>query len=195
MRKGAAAVEFALTLAVIWIPLLLGVGDGCYFLLTSEKVDRIAYSVTDIVTQYQTITKAELNDIMLGAVQLMEPVAFNPATMGTKKEDGSYVVATGYIVVTSVYQDPTLGTVVKWQYSHPAVGNGITTPTSRVGLSAANSPATLPNGLTLNSKDNVIITEVFFTFEPMFFDSFLSQVIYREAVYKPRLSPLITPPT
>jgi len=53
----------------------------------------------------------------------------------------------------------------------------------------------LPVGLTLNNQDNVIITEVFFTFAPLFLDQFISRVVYRQAVYKPRLSPLITPPT
>jgi len=194
-QRGAAALEFALTLSLFWIPLLLGIADGSYYLLITEKVDRIAYSVTDIVTQYQTITKSDLNDIMLAAGQLMEPISFNPSDLGTKDADGSYPSATGYIIVTSVYQDPSDGTIVKWQYSYPPSGNGVSIPTSTVGSSTAGSRATLPEGLTLNSQDNVIITEVFYTFSPLFLDNFLTRVIYRQAVYKPRLCPLVTPPT
>jgi Flp pilus assembly protein TadG len=202
-RQGIAALEFALTLS-LWTMLLLGVADGSYYLLINERVDRIAYTVTDVVTQYQTntanqdstLTLTKLGDIMLAAGQLMQPLAFNPATLGVKDNGtGRYPTATGYIVVTSVYQDPTQGAVVKWQYSYPPAGNGVTVPASNVGSTPANSAAVLPNGLTLNSQENVIVTEVFFTFAPLFVDPFGSKVVYRESVYKPRLSPLVTPPT
>jgi Flp pilus assembly protein TadG len=194
-RKGIAAVEFALTLS-IWMTLLLGIVDGSYYLLINERIDRIAYSVTDIVTQFQTITRANLNDIMLGAGQLMKPMGFNSTSLGTADpETGIYPAATGYIIVTSVYQDPSLGAVVKWQYSYPPSGNGVSVPASHVGSSTINSTAVLPEGLTLNNQDNIIITEVYYTFTPLFLDQFLSRIIYRQAVYKPRLSPLVTPPT
>jgi Flp pilus assembly protein TadG len=192
--RGVAAVEFALMLS-IWITLLLGVVDGSYYLLVNERVDRIAYTVTDIVTQYQKITLASLSDIMLSAGQLMEPLSFNPATLGSADANGRYPPATGYIILTSVFQDPVNGPIIKWQYTYPPAGNGVTVPVSHIGSSATDSPAVLPVGLTLNSQDNVIITEVFFTFSPLFLDEFVSRIIYRQAVYKPRLSPLITPPT
>jgi len=93
--RGVAAVEFALMLS-IWTTLLLGVIDGSYYLLVNERVDRIAYSVTDIVAQHQKITLANLNDLMLGAMQLMEPLSFNPATLGTPDGEGNYPAATLY---------------------------------------------------------------------------------------------------
>jgi len=194
-RRGAAALEFALTLSLFWVPLLLGIADGSYYLLITERVDRIAYTVTDIVTQYQTITKSDLNDIMLAAGQLMEPVSFNPSNLGVTDESGNTTSATGYIIVTSVYQDPSDGTIVKWQYTYPPSGAGVSMPPSAVGSSTSGSKATLPEGLTLNSQDNIIITEVFYSFSPLFLDQFLSRVVYRQAVYKPRLCPLVTPPT
>jgi hypothetical protein len=125
----------------------------------------------------------------------MKPLSFNPTSLGTPDGEGNYPAATGYIIVTSVYQDPVHGPLVKWQYTHPPAGNGVTMPASRIGSSAVDSPAVLPSGLTLNSQDNIIISEVYFTFSPLFMDDFISKVIYRQAVYKPRLSPLITPPT
>jgi Flp pilus assembly protein TadG len=174
-RKGVAAVEFALTLP-IWATLLLGSADGSYCLLVNEKTDRIAYTVTDIVTQYQSITKAQLNDILLAAGQLMQPFAFG---------------ANGLVIVTSVYQPSSGGPVVEWQYT----GGGTLTQGSKIG--ATNGTAMLPNGLTLNAGDNVIISEVFYKFTPMFVSEklFSASNIYRVAVYKPRLSPLVTPPT
>jgi len=174
-QKGVAAVEFALALPV-WITMLLGASDGSYFLLVNEKTDRIAYSVTDIVSQYQTITKANLNDIILAAGQLMQPFAFG---------------AHGVVIVSSVFQPSTGSPVVEWQYS----GGGTLTKTSKIGVT--NGSAVLPNGLTLNANDNVIISEVYYNFTPMFLSAnlFNAGTVYRVAVYKPRLSPLVTPPT
>jgi len=174
-RKGVAAIEFALTLP-IWVAMLLGASDGTYCLLVNEKADRIAYSVTDIVSQYQTITIANLKDIVLAAGQLMEPFAF-----GTN----------GVVIVTSVFQPATGSPIVEWQYS----GGGSLTKTSKIGTTGG--AAALPNGLTLNANDNVIISEVFYNFTPIFInaDAFNAGLVYRVAMYKPRLSPLVTPPT
>lgn len=194
-KRGVAAVEFALTLS-LWMVLLLGIADGSYFLLVNERVDRIAYTVNDIVTQYdKTPSPSQFADIMLAAEQLMSPMSFNPSDLGTQNEEtGDYPAATGYIIVTSVYEDPTEGAIVEWQYSYPPPNNGVTLPTSLVGTSATGSPATLPAGLTLNDQENVIITEVYYTFKPLFVDQFLSKVISRLVVYKPRLSQLVDPP-
>ncbi|MDE1900498.1 MAG: pilus assembly protein [Alphaproteobacteria bacterium] len=174
-RRGVAAVEFALTLP-IWTALILGASGGTYALLVSERCDRIAYTVTDVVTQYQTITLADLSDIVQAAGQLMSPIAFG---------------ASGMVIVTSVYQPSTGQPVVEWQYQ----GGGTLTAVSRIGTTGG--VATLPNGLTLNAGDNVIISEVFYNFTPLFPSSGLFDIgqIYRTAIYKPRLSPLVTPPT
>lgn len=170
-----AAVEFALTLP-LWIVLLLGVSDGAYCLLVNEKADRIAYSVTDIVTQYQTITQANLSDISLAASQLMQPFPFS---------------SKGVIIVSSVYKPAGQSPYICWQYT----GGGTLNQGSAIG-SVGGSPK-LPNGLTLNDNDNVIITEVYYAFTPIFINAGLlsSNTVYRTAIYKPRLSPLITTPS
>lgn len=174
-RRGVAAVEFALTLP-IWITLLLGMSDGCYCLIVNERTDRIAYTTANIVTQYQTITLANLADIVQAGSQLMNPFTFG---------------ASGVIIITSVYQPQTGNPVIEWQYT----GGGTLGKGSQIGTTGG-TPA-LPNGLVLNPTDNVIISEVYYQFTPMFVSEglFSSGTVYRVAVYKPRLSPLTTPPT
>jgi hypothetical protein len=174
-RRGVAAVEFALTLP-IWITLLLGAGDGTYCLLVNEKTDRIAYTVTDIVSQYQNISVANLADIVQAGGQLMQPFSF---------------ATTGLIIITSAYKPSGKAPIICWQYK----GGGALVRTSGIG-SAGGSP-NLPNGLVLNDNDNVIISEVFYTFQPLFLSDMMFPAgdIYRTAVYKPRLSPLIASPT
>lgn len=173
-QRGIAAAEFALTLP-IWITLLLGAADGTYCTLVNEKADRIAYSVTDIVSQYQTITIANLSDIIQASGQLMQPFPFG---------------VNGLVIVSSVYKPAGQTPYICWQYS----GGGSLTQTSRIGTTGG--APTLPNGLTLNDNDNVIISEVYYNFTPMFVSAklFNAGLVYRVAIYKPRLSPLITPP-
>lgn len=189
LRRGVAAVEFALTLP-IWLALLVGTSDMTYFLLVNERTDRIAYSVTDIVTQYSTLTIANLKDIFTAAPQLMKPIAF-----GSK----------GVVIVTSVYKATGGVPRICWQYNSSISGtsSGSLVRGSKVGTKNAATDcklgalATLPHGLVINDNDNIIISEVFYRFDPLFVSAgFLAaQDIYRVAIYKPRLSPLIKIPT
>ncbi len=174
-EKGSVAIEFALALP-IWIVLLLGSSDASFLLILSQRVDRIAYSVTDIVTQSEMITLNDLDNIMLAAGQLMEPFPF---------------AAQGIVVVSSVYKPVGQATKISWQYA----GGGSLLRASKMGV--VGSTPVLPNGLTLNDNDNVIIAEVYYAFTPLFINAGIlsAKDLYRVAIYKPRLSPLITPPT
>jgi hypothetical protein len=97
----------------------------------------------------------------------------------------------GLVIVSSIYKPPGQTAVIEWQYA----GGGTLTKTSQIGVTGG-APL-LPNGLTLNDNDNVIISEAYYNFTPLFLnaDSFLAGTVYRVAIYKPRLSPLINPPT
>lgn len=174
-ERGLAAVELALTIP-LWTTLLLGAGDATYFLLINEKCDRIAYTVTDIVTQYQTVSLANLNDIILSASQIMQPYGFGN---------------NGTVIVSSIYKPIGQTPVIKWQYT----GGGTLIKSSVIGVTGG--APTLPTGLTLNDNDNVIISEVFYKFTPLFLSAglFGNSSLYRIAVYKPRISLLINTPT
>ncbi len=174
LRRGIAAVELALTMP-IWIAIFLGCADAAYMMLVSQRADRIAYGVTDIVTQSKTVTKADLDNILLAAGQLMNPFEF-----GDK----------GIVILTSLYKPAGQATQISWQHS----GGGGLARESKIGKFGL--PPTMPPNLTLNDQENVIVAEVYYAFKPMFINaSILSEGdFYRVAIYKPRLSPLITPP-
>lgn len=174
-RRGMAALEFALALP-IWMTLLLGCADGAYMMLVDQRVDRIAYTVTDIVTQSETVSKADLDNILLAAGQLMQPFTFG---------------AQGVVIITSLYKPAGQATQISWQYS----GGGTLGRNSKIGVFG--QPPRMPGGLVLNDNENVIVAEVYYVFTPMFVNAGLltSGDVYRVAIYKPRLSPLITPPT
>ncbi|MGE0109843.1 MAG: TadE/TadG family type IV pilus assembly protein [Bdellovibrionales bacterium] len=174
-EKGAVAVEFALTLP-IWVTILLGSTDAAYMMVLSQRVDRIAYSVTDIVTQSETVTIADLDNILIAASQLMQPFTFG---------------ADGIVIITSVYKPAGQPMKITWQHT----GGGSLARGSKIG-STGDIP-NMPNGLTLSDNENVIISEVYYYHRPLFVNAgiFAEKDVYRVAIYKPRLSPLITPPT
>lgn len=173
-QKGIAAVEFALVLPV-FMALLIGGTETTFLLMQSERVDRIAYSVTDIITQSETLTKTDLDTTFLAAAQLMQPFDFN---------------ANGVVIVSSVYK-PSGGTAtIKWQYA----GGGALARASKIGY-VGQTPS-LPDNMSLNDNDNVIVSEVYYAYKPLFVNAgyLAAHDLYHVAVYKPRLSPLISTP-
>ncbi len=175
-REGIAALEFALNL-----PLLLILGFGGFelsrYLLIQQKTDKIAYIVADVIAQStsSTLSNAQITQILTAAAQVMQPIPFG---------------ADGFVIVNSVTKTGTAAPKVSWQRT----GGGTMTRPSIVGQ--PNGTATLPGGITLVDKDNVIVVEVFYRYTPMFGGSYVaSQQLYRNAIYKPRLGALTTSPT
>lgn len=174
-ESGIAAIEFALMLPVL-LTLFLGGFEMSRYVLIHQKAEKVAYTVTDVTTQFDSVTNAELAQVLTAATQLMLPYTFG---------------ADGVVIITSVYQSGTVNPpVVKWRYT----GGGTLARTSQIG--SVNGYATLPQNLTLNDKDNVIVAEVYYRFRPVFASRVLATSdIYKTAVYKPRLGVLTTPPT
>lgn len=172
-ERGIAATEFALLLPAL-LALVLGVYEISRYILLHQKLERVAYTVADVTGQQTAVTAAGLNDIMAAAIKIMDPYEFPD---------------NGVIILTSVYQDPDGGPVVRWQYK----GGGTLDRESRIG--AAGDEAELPAGFTLNDSDNVIFSEVFYSYIPDFDEEyFASRENYKYAVFKPRLGALTTAP-
>lgn len=173
-QRGVAAVELALVFPMLLI-LLLGGLDLTRYMLFHQKTERVAFSVADMVAQSSAVTKVQMDDIVLAAGQIMRPFSFT---------------AEGVVIVSSVYKDPAQSfPTIRWQYS----GGGTLARSSKIGI--LNGTPTLPNGLTLNDKDNVIIAETYYLFSPTFNSGYTPQSdIYKIAIYKPRLGALLSLP-
>ncbi len=173
-QRGVAAVELALVFPILLI-LFLGGMDMTRYMLYHQKVERITFSIADIVSQSSSVTKLQMDDIVMAAAQIMQPFTFG---------------SNGVVIVTSVYKDPAQTyPTIRWQYT----GGGSLARTSKIGI--VNGTPALPNGLTLNDKDNVIITETYFVFAPTFNSGVVTAGdLYKVAVYKPRLGALLSLP-
>ncbi len=172
-EQGIAAVEFALVLPFL-VLLFLGGFEVNRYILMHQKVEKVAYTLADVVAQSTSITTAQLNQVYTAAEQIMLPYSFG---------------ADGVVIVSSIYKSGTSSPVIRWSYR----GGGTLDRSSMIGT--VNGVATLPPGLILNDKDNIIISEVFYVYRPVLTGTLIGVTdIYKTALFKPRLGALLTAP-
>ncbi|MGD9538745.1 MAG: TadE/TadG family type IV pilus assembly protein [Alphaproteobacteria bacterium] len=173
-RRGIAAVEFAIALPIL-TTLFFGCLEVTMNILASEKVEKLAATSADVIAQSEVATLNGLDQLLVATTEIMEPFDFG---------------SDGVVIITSVYRGVDQPYAkVNWRHS----GGGGLAATSELGT--VGQQANLPDGFTLNERENVIVAEVFYQYQPMFpgvlFDE---RTIYRKALFKPRLSALTTPP-
>lgn len=170
-REGVAALEFAL-ISPFLLMMFLGMFEVSRYILIHQKVEKTAFSISDIVAQAETMTTAQLNQIFTATQDLMAPYSFN---------------TNGVVIVTSISKSPNNPPTVLWQ----SAGGGSLMASSQLGN--AGQTATLPTGFTMDDYENVIIAEVFYNFVPVTVQGMLaSNQIYKMATYRPRLGALTT---
>lgn len=176
-NRGVAAIEFALLLPML-IALLIGCLEVTFKIWSTQKAEKLAVTLSDVVAQSTAVSNSDLQSLIGAVDKIMDPFAF-----GANE---------GKIIISSLYvpQDEEEATV-NWQCSFPSSGG--LSATSEFGVKGAD--ADLPTGFTLAEKDNVIVTEIFYKYTPiapgLLFDE---SIVYRRALFKPRLALLITDP-
>lgn len=175
-EEGLAYLEFAICIPFL-LALLMGSVEVTRYILIAQKVEKVAVTLSDVVAQSSTISTSDLNNIIFAAAQVMKPYQFD---------------SNAYVIITSVKQtgapSGTNPPRVNWQY----VGGGTWTQNSLIGTPG--NAATLPTGFSLNDKDNVIIAEVFYNYQPIILNNgeIMGGAIYKLGLYKPRLGDLST---
>ncbi|MSO75262.1 MAG: hypothetical protein EXQ99_09045 [Alphaproteobacteria bacterium] len=119
---------------------------------------------------------AGLNQLLSATTEVMVPFDFG---------------ADGFVIITSIYRAAgSTQSLVKWRYS----GGGQFVAASK--LSNVGAVATLPSGFVLTERENVIVAEVYYRYQPMFPGVLFDETtLYRRALFKPRLGVLSTAPT
>lgn len=173
-ERGLAALEFAMV-APFMIILLLGGFELSRFLLVQQKAEKTAFSIADVTAQYAPDEGPDIDEVFAAVDHIMKPHSFQ---------------ADGLVILTSVFnEEGSEQTKVRWQCDN----GGALQETSRIG--DVDDAAHLPADFLLDDKDNVIITEVFYRFRPLFSTIFTQPfVIYRTAMFRPRLGALTSTP-
>lgn len=170
--RGSLFIEAGIVIPVLVIMTLGGVEIARYALL-QQKLDRLAMTTSDMVSQSETISIPELDAILTASSSIMKPFAFG---------------SDGVVIISSVSATGALPPKVDWQRSG---GGTMTGMVSQLGV--ANQNATLPAGFLVKSTENAIFAETYYQFTPMFLSSLISPgLIYHRAVFRPRQSPLTT---
>ena len=173
--QGLAVMEFAFALPVL-IVILLGCFDAARFVLINQKMARVAAQSADLVAQLDVVTEAEIDDLFVAAEATAQPFPLDTE---------------GKVIISSVFRPYSPGTAVPsivWQ----RITDGTMVATSHMGPQGQSNPA-LPEGFTLRNGENAIVAEVFFQYDPVFFDAvFTSRVLYHTSYNRPRLQNLNT---
>jgi Flp pilus assembly protein TadG len=168
-RAGNVAVEFALAAPVL-IMMMLASAELARFVILHQKMDRVATTISDLVSRAETINESELEDIFTAASEVAYP--FDLADLGV-------------VIVSSVTNPDGNGPIVAWQRS----GGGSYSGTSQVGTEG--DDATLTGDFEVREGETAIISEVYFDFAPFISELIVApQVVYRTAHHRPRLGTL-----
>lgn len=176
-QGGLAYLEFAIALPFM-MALLMGAIEVSRYIIIAQKVEKTCFTLSDVISQGKTIATTDLDNMIYASSQVMLPY-----TMG----------ANGFVIVSSVKQTGAYSAgnpaKVDWQYVSSGV-NGSWTQPSQVGQ--IGGTATLPSAMTLNDKDNVIVTEIFYSYRPLITTNGVisAATIYKSSVFKPRLGDL-----
>ncbi|MDJ0608471.1 MAG: pilus assembly protein [Kiloniellales bacterium] len=169
-ESGVAIVDFALV-APFLVFLFMGGVEISRFALLNQKLSRVATNASDLVSQSEFLTEDDMEQVFIATQFSLQPFALG--------DDGVVILSS-----VSTEDEPT-DPRVNWQRS----GGGTGSFSSRVG--SPGGPADLPFGYEMKANRNIIVSEVYFDFEPLFFGGVTSpKELAHFAIYRPRLGAL-----
>ncbi|SKA36359.1 TadE/TadG family type IV pilus assembly protein [Consotaella salsifontis] len=174
-RTGVAAVEMALATPLLMV-MLGGTVEVTRVISVHYEVAQMTNTVSDAVARYE-------NGIDASVINALFSVSSDIVGTSDFKDNG-------YVVLSSVARAKgAKDAKVAWQCK----GGGALVSPSAIGK--IGQIATLPNGLTIDEDDNVIVAEVFYKYRPILTWLPISEsVVYKTAVFRPRLGSLTTAP-
>jgi Flp pilus assembly protein TadG len=175
-ERGVTAIEFALVLPVVLL-ILLGCFEVPRFVLICQRIARTSSGVADLVAQAdEPITANQMNDIFTAAKIMMQPYD---------------IVANGRIYVSSINNPSGNGVTLTWQKNN----GGTVSTASKLGLAGSNPSSKIPATLVPGSNEEVLASEVYFNYTPVFSNLIYSgSQLYLIAYTRPRNKNLMTSP-
>lgn len=183
-ESGVSAIEFALILPFL-VMLLLGAIEITRLIVIHHKLDKISHSMADLVARGETVDKATLDSLTDAAVQIFRPFTFDAAT----------IVFTSVINGSDPENCKDVPNCVAWQYSKASTG---TPSASSVAAPGGPGSSANLNDYFLAPGEDVIVSEVFYSYQPLFEISSLylpagigtESTLYKFSMYRPRLNAL-----
>lgn len=165
-NKGAALAEMVIMFP-LFVTLLSGIFELAFYVFINNKVVRAAGVIGDMASR-QNLTSAALTGLMNTANTVFQPFDFS---------------ASGKVVVSQVRNSKLSTSVgdmrISWQQS---INGGA----SKFG-STGSAPSNLPGGIVVVENQTMIITEVYYIYNPLIFKALISQrQLYASSVYAPR---------
>ncbi len=194
--QAVAIIEFALILPLLII-VLWGVVEASRFVIINQKLVKATSTMADLVTQGDTLCVSgnQMSTVFYQAAQQV----MKPFEAGNSNFSAIFTSAASTTLMG--LPPPCTGSTgescITWQETQ---GAGAVSPTGNPG-----DTATLPQGSTISTGQNVLVVETFYNYSPMlpttavFAPMFRARTIYSVAVFKPRAGDLIagcnTPPS
>ena len=139
-RRGVSAVEFAL-IAPIIIVFYFGLAEFCQAFMAQKRMGRTAAAVADLVTQNETVSRADIADVFEVGDLMMRPFSAEPLSQRA----------------TAVTLQANGRVEVDW-----SLGQGM-------AARAPGSEVTLPNGLVAEGE-SLVMTEITYDYVSPFAD-------------------------
>ena len=177
-ERGGILIEIAFGMMVL-ITLTLGTVETAFYILMQQRLDRAASTVADIVSQPDDITQGDVADAIWAAKNLFGGLY--------DFDENGYAIVTSVRGGTTDDPPPRINFQVTKTCTDEVAGSGPVFP-SEIGT-GEDEEAKLPNDLTLQPGESVIIAEVFFDYQPMFAGSIIEGgTQYKTSSRRPRLS-------
>ncbi len=165
-ERGLGALEFAFVLPMLLI-LVGGTFELSRYILLSTKLQHAATTMGDIATREEILTAATLDDIFSAVQQICQPFD---------------IASSGRVIVTSLAVSGGAA-AVQWRRG----GAGSLDAASRVATAAD-----LPADIVAGDPETVVVTEVFFAYQPWLMSMIPGTTLRRVAYYRPRFGALAT---
>ncbi len=167
-RRGTLAVEIAMATPILAGLVLSGV-EVTRFVVLNQKIERATVTMADLVSQAESLAEGDLANLFAATAFVMTPYD---------------VAAEGRVVVTSIGASGGNPAQVNWQRAFGA-GAGAS------AFGAEGGAASLPAGFVVRDSESVIAAEIYYDYQPMFFDSLVDPAnLYSYAIFRPRFSAL-----
>lgn len=138
-RAGLAAVEFALILPIM-VLLFFGMLEASDLLTVNRRLSNAANSLVDLTTHEPTITHAELDDLMVGTIRILEPTDTSTVEMR----------------VVSITKGADVGSPPVVHWSRDEQGGAPYSPGATYDK--------LDDNLALNADSSLIVVEIEYTY-------------------------------